>query len=165
MPDQLPILQRRSRAHHSINPLWVEKRLVDIRRPIIPLALHIQIIAPLQRNRAPTPDLIAPDRTRERDLPGHARAADDGRLQVELLDHGRDRADVGVLAVGVHARVVALVRERAAVRGEVDGRHAAFAEHARVVHHAVVLAAVGARGVQEEDVLVSRAGLLVELVA
>lgn len=45
---------------------------------------------------------------------------------------------------------------------QIDGGHLAFLQHALVVHHAVVLAAVAAGGMEEENLLRTGAGLLVE---
>jgi hypothetical protein len=94
---------------HPINPLRIKQRLISMRTLIKPLPLHIQEIAPLQRNRPNTAHLIGSDSARQGNLPGHGRAADDGVFEGELLDHGGDAADVGVFVVGVPAGVVAFV--------------------------------------------------------
>lgn len=80
-----------------------------VRRLVVPLPLHVKVVASLQRNRSDASDLIGTDGTCQRDLPSHGRTADDGRSQPELLDHGGDAADVRILVVGVRAGVVALV--------------------------------------------------------
>lgn len=182
VPDELAILEGGGGGHHSlkksasgqrgfesfeegrctINPLRVIKRLIHRRRPIMPAPLHIQKVTALQRDRAAASDLLVPHRTREGNLSGHAGAADDWFLEAEFLDQCGDAPDVAVLGVGVHARVVALVGEAAAVGGQVEGGHAAELHHAGVVEDAVVLAGVAAGGVQEDDVLRAGAGLFVE---
>lgn len=78
-------------------------------RLIVPLPLHVKVVAALQWDGANATDLIGSDRTSQRDLAGHGSAADDGRLQVELLHHGGNAADVCILVIGVTAGVVALV--------------------------------------------------------
>jgi hypothetical protein len=80
-----------------------------MRALIEPLPLHIQEIAPLQRNRPNTANLIGSNGARQRNLAGHGRAADDGVFEGELLDHRGDAPDVGVFVVGVPAGVVAFV--------------------------------------------------------
>jgi len=88
----------------------VEWRLVE------PLPLHVQEVATLQRDSANTANFIGSDRTGKRDLSGHGSTADDWRLQVELLHHGCDTPDVGILVVCVAARIVALVLRAIKVR-------------------------------------------------
>lgn len=57
---------------------------------------------------------------------------------------------------------VALRGEAPAVAREVEAEHVALLAHTLIVHDAVVLASVRASCVQEDDVLVAVAGLLVE---
>ena len=80
-----------------------------IGRLIKPLPLHVEEVTALKRNGSNAADLIGSDGASKRDLAGHGSAADDGRLQVELLHHRGNAADVGVFVVGVAAGVVALV--------------------------------------------------------
>lgn len=94
---------------YAVNPLGSEQRLIVVRRLIEPLPLHVEEVTALQRNRADATDFIGADGTGKGDLSGHGSAADDRRLQVELLDHCGDAADVGVFVVGVLAWVVAFV--------------------------------------------------------
>jgi len=86
-----------------------------VRRLVVPLPLHVEVVASLQRDRSDASDLIGTDGTCQRDLPCHGRTANDGRLQAELLDHGGDAANVRILIVGVRAGVVALVLQSVSV--------------------------------------------------
>jgi hypothetical protein len=88
----------------------VERRLVE------PLPLHVEEVAALQRDCANAADLVGSNGAGERDLAGHGSTADDGRLQVELLHHRCNAADIGVLVVGVAAGIVALVLRAVRVR-------------------------------------------------
>lgn len=45
---------------------------------------------------------------------------------------------------------------------KVDGRHVAPLQHPLIIHNAVILTAVAASGMKEQDFLVSRARLLIE---
>ena len=80
-----------------------------VRCLIVPLPLHVEEVTALQRDSANAANLISSDRTSQGDLACHGSTADDGRLQVKLLHHGGNAADVGILVVGVAAGVVALV--------------------------------------------------------
>jgi hypothetical protein len=101
---------------YAINPLGVEQGLIVVRRLIEPLPLHVEEVTALQRDSANAANLISSDRTSQGDLACHGSTADDGRLQVKLLHHGGNAADVGILVVGVAAGVVALVLRAVRVR-------------------------------------------------
>lgn len=38
---------------YSVDPFRIEKRLVDVRRPIVPLTVHIEVVAPNHRSGKP----------------------------------------------------------------------------------------------------------------
>lgn len=82
MPNELTIGQRRSRRHHTIDPFRIEQRLIHIRRAVVPLALHIEVVGALKRDRARAADFICADCTRERNLTRHASAAYDGFVEI-----------------------------------------------------------------------------------
>lgn len=109
MPDELPIGKWCCWRHHAIDPLRVEQGLVDIWRAVVPLALHVQVVRALQWNRARATNLVCADCTREGDLACHAGTADDGLVEIQLLDQSGDAADVGVFVVGVLAWPIAFV--------------------------------------------------------
>jgi hypothetical protein len=58
--------------------------------------------------------------------------------------------------------IVALRGEASAMAREVEAVHIALRPHTLIVHDAVVLASVRASSVEEDDILVAIAGLLVE---
>lgn len=120
------------------------------------------LVAALERDGSSGADLVGSDGHRDADLAGHGGAADDGLVQLERLDDFADAADVAFFGVGVVAGDVVLAGEGAAVGGEIEGDHGAFLLHSLVVEHTVVLAAVAAGGVTEDDLLGPVAGLLVE---
>lgn len=96
VPDQLTVLQRRRGRHHAVNPFGIIQSLVDEGRSIIPLAVHVEIVGSLERNSSAATDFFVADGAGQADLAGHRGAADDGLVQVELLDEGGDAADVTV---------------------------------------------------------------------
>ena len=162
MPDQLPVLKRRSWRHHSIDPLGVEQTLIHIWALVVPLSCHIQMIRSLERDRTFRTDFLVVDRDSKTDLSCHTRATDNGSLHSNLLDESCNEAHIAEFGVGVVARPESLIWERTAVSREVDGGHAEFLDGIGVVHDPVVLATVAASGVQEEDLLGAFARLLVE---
>ena len=89
----------------------------------------------------------------EADLAGHRGAEDDWAFQAGGLDEAHDGLDVDVRGHAPGARQAARGRRAAAVPGEVDGDQAMGVGDARVGHQAVELAAVGACGVEAEDIL------------
>jgi hypothetical protein len=80
-----------------------------VRRLVVPLSLHVKVVASLHGNGADAADFVGSDCAGERDLPCHGSTADDGLLEAEFLDHGGDAANVGILVVGVRAGIVALI--------------------------------------------------------
>lgn len=58
MPNELAVLQRSRRRHHAVDPFRVEEGLIDIWRAIVPLPLHVQVVAALKRDRATCADFI-----------------------------------------------------------------------------------------------------------
>jgi hypothetical protein len=113
-PKQKP--RQQSWHAYAVDPLGIEQSLIVEWRLVEPLPLHVEEVAALERNGSNTADLIGSDRASERDLAGHGSAADDGRLQVQLLHHRGNAADVGILVVGVAAGVVALILRAIRVR-------------------------------------------------
>jgi hypothetical protein len=130
-------------------------------------------------------DLLVANRDREADLTRHGRTAHDGPLQPELLDHCRDHIDVHVLGERVFAGERVGRGERAPVCGKVEGVHAELSLGALVVHGTfsrrkrsisqgdrerenderraltVELTSIRTSSVKEQDLLSTRAGLLV----
>jgi hypothetical protein len=140
----------------------VQSYLVDIWRLVVESSVHIQVIAALERNGTGTSHLLVSNGTCKRYLASHGCTADDGFLQAQLLDKSGDASDVRVLCISVFPRPIGLIRKASAVSWKIKSSHAALLAHAFVVEHAVVLAGVAASGVQEDDVNVAFAGLLVE---
>lgn len=81
----------------------------------MPTPFHVQIIRALQRDSSNAADFLVADCASERDLACHGRTADDGFVETEFLDEGRDAADVGIFGVGVVAGVEGGVGKAAAV--------------------------------------------------
>lgn len=147
---------------YAIDPLWVEKCLIDVRRAVVPLPFHVKVVTALQRNGTARLDFIVACSNSQADLTSHTGTTNDGLVEAELLDEGRDEADIPVLGVGVHARPVVLVRERPAVCWKINGSHLQDSASAFVVEDAVVLASIAASCMEEDDFLAALAGLFVE---
>lgn len=96
MPDKLTILERCGRRHHAVDPFRVVQSLIDVGRAVVPLPVHIEVVRALEGYRAAATDFFIANGTGKADLAGHRGTADDGLVKVELLDEGRDAADVGV---------------------------------------------------------------------
>lgn len=127
MPDELAVFEGCGGGHHAVDPFRGEEGLVYVGGAVVPFdrkmsagfpvshalinllpcTIHVQVIAPLQRNRARTSDFFVSNSTSEGDLAGHGGAADDGLVEAEFLDESGDAADVGVLVVCVFAGPVA----------------------------------------------------------
>lgn len=153
VPDELLVDAGRLRRHHAVDPVRVEERLVDLRRLVLELPVHGQEVAPLQRDRPAGADLLVADGHGDAHLAGHARAADDGLVQPQSLDHGCDGADVCILVVGVVSRDVVGARKGPTVRRKIEGVHCASSLHLGSIHDSMVLARVCAGRVAEDNLL------------
>lgn len=96
MPDQLAVLEGRGGRHHAVDPLGIVQRLVDEWGAVCPRPVHVEIVGALERNGAAAADFFVADGAGQADLTGHGGTADDGFVEVELLDEGGDAADVGI---------------------------------------------------------------------
>ena len=77
VPNELAVLERRSRRHHPVDPLRVEQRLVDVWRLVVELAVHVEVVASLQGGSTDTARFLGADSTSQGDLAGHGGIADD----------------------------------------------------------------------------------------
>lgn len=103
VPDELTIDERCSWAHHAVDPLWVVQGLVDEWRAIVPLSVHVQVIATLHGDCTHSAHLLVADGYRQADLSGHRCAADNRLLEPNLLDESSDEAHIGIFGVGMLA--------------------------------------------------------------
>lgn len=103
VPDELAVDQWCSRGHHAVDPLGIIERLVDERRTVVPLTVHVEVITALERDGANGANFVIAGSNGQADLTGHRGTTDDGFLHAEFLEEGGDEADVAVFGVGVLA--------------------------------------------------------------
>lgn len=118
------------------------------------------VYLPLQGNSAAGFDFSVPDGNGDADLSGHGSTADDRLAKLELLDHLCDASDIRIFSICVRARDVVFWGKASAVTRQVEGIHGAALAHTLVIHDAMILPAVRACSVEEDDLPLPDAGLL-----
>lgn len=82
VPDQLAVDKRARRGHHAIDPFGGVEGLVGEGGAVVPLAIHVEIVATLEWDCAAGADFFVASGYGEADLAGHGGAADDGFVHV-----------------------------------------------------------------------------------
>jgi hypothetical protein len=133
----------------------------------LPLTSHwlsstVTRYAPLQRNGSTGSDLLISNSDREAHLTSHGSSTDDRFVQLQSFHERGNASNVAVLGVGMRAWRVVLGREASTMSWKVEAVHIALLAHTSIIHDAMILASIGAGCVQEDNVLIAIARLLVE---